>query len=210
MAVLPLANSSMTYPVMLSKSEIDKFRQDISFSETLRNFPLTFNTTWGIFSPREIDDGTRLLLNYLEIDENANCFDLGCGYGPIGLTMAKLAPKGQTLMVDKDFMAVEYANKNAQLNKITNARAQLSNAYQHVEPQQFDVIASNIPAKVGKEMLQIIMFDTFNRLTPGGQFYVVTINGLRDFIKRHFKETFGNYEKLKQGKDYTVARAIKE
>lgn len=39
---------------------------------------------------------------------------------------------------------------------------------------------------------------------------VVTINGLRDFIKRNFKEVFGNYKKLKQGKAYTVARAIKE
>ena len=195
---------------MLSKKEIDKFRQDISFQETLCGFPLTFNTTWGIFSPREIDEGTKLLLNYLDIAEDANCFDLGCGYGPIGLTMAKLAPKGQTIMVDKDFMAIEYANKNAELNRITNAKAQLSNAFAHVEPQQFDVIASNIPAKVGKEMLQVIMYDTLNRLSPGGQFYVVTINGLRDFIKRHFKETFGNYKKLKQGKNYTVALAIKK
>ena len=197
-------------PQMLSRTEIDKFRQDICFEDTLRGFPLTFHTSWGIFSPREIDEGTRLLLKYLDIPQDADCFDLGCGYGPIGLTMAKLAPEGQTIMVDKDFMAVEYANKNARINKIPNVRAQLSNAYQHVEKQNFDVIASNIPAKVGKEMLQIIMFDTYQRLNPGGQFYVVTINGLRDFIKRHFKDTFGNYDKLKQGKNYTVARAIKE
>jgi 16S rRNA G1207 methylase RsmC len=47
-------------------------------------------------------------------------------------------------------------------------------------------------------------------MKPGGQMVVVTINGLRDFIKRNFKEVFGNYKKLKQGKAYTVARAIKE
>lgn len=195
---------------MLSKSDIDKYRQDIHFDDILRGFPLSFTTSWGIFSPREIDEGTRLLLKYLDIPEDANCLDLGCGYGPIGLTMAKLAPSGQTLMVDKDFMAVEYANRNAKQNRISNATAQLSNAFQHIEPQQFDVVASNIPAKVGKEMLQIIIFDAYQHLAPGGQFYVVTINGLRDFMKRHFKETFGNYRKLKQGKNYTVALASRE
>ena len=195
---------------MENKQYIDSLRKDIVFQTTLRGLPFVFHSTWGIFSPREIDEGTELLVERLDIAQDANCFDLGCGYGPIGLTMAKLAPQGKTIMVDKDFMAVEYANKNAQVNNVTNATAQLSNAFQHVEQQRFDVIASNIPAKVGKEMLQIIMFDTFNRLEAGGQFYVVTINGLRDFIKRHFKETFGNYDKLKQGKNYTVALAVKE
>lgn len=195
---------------MEKKQYIDSLREDIVFSTSLRNFPLSFHSTWGIFSPREIDEGTRLLLERLEVADDANCFDLGCGYGPIGLVLAKLAPKGKTIMADKDFMAVEYANKNLGLNNVSNAIAQLSNGFQHIEEQQFDVIVSNIPAKVGKEMLQIIMYDTYQRLAPGGQFYVVTINGLRDFMKRHFKETFGNYKKLKQGKNYTVARAIKE
>lgn len=195
---------------MEKQQYIDSLREDIVFNATLQGFPLTFHSTWGVFSPREIDEGTHLLIDRLDIAEDANCFDLGCGYGPLGIVLAKMAPKGQTVMADKDFMAVEYANKNVAVNGVTNARAQLSNGFQHIEQQAFDVIVSNIPAKVGKEMLQIIMFDTYQRLTTGGQFYVVTINGLRDFMKRHFKETFGNYKKLKQGKNYTVARAIKE
>lgn len=195
---------------MPDKNHIDSLRNDIVFQTSLREKEFSFHSSWGIFSPRGIDEGTQLLVDRLDIANDADCFDLGCGYGPIGLTMASLAPQGQTLMVDKDFLAVEYANKNAQLNGLNNAKAQLSNGFQHVAPQQFDVIASNIPAKVGKEMLQIIMFDCHSRLKPGGQFYVVTINGLRDFIKRHFKETFGNYDKLKQGKNYTIALARKE
>ncbi|MFY0026526.1 methyltransferase, partial [Acinetobacter baumannii] len=47
------------------------------------------------------------------------------------------------------------------------------------------------------------------RLKPGGRFYVVTINGLREFMARTLKEVFGNYDKLKQGKVYTVAMAEK-
>lgn len=208
MVVLPF--SPVYKSTMASNQEIQRIKQDLVFQETLRDIPLVFHTTWGIFSPREIDEGTHLLLKYLDIAENADCFDLGCGYGPIGITMAKLAPKGKTLMVDKDFMAVEYANKNAEINRAANAKAQLSNAFQHIEDQQFDVIASNIPAKVGKEMLQIILHDAYAHMKPGAQLYVVTINGLRDFMKRHFKEVFGNYKKLKQGKNYTVALATKE
>lgn len=195
---------------MLDQATLNKLKQDIVFQETLRGFPLTFHSTWGIFSPREIDEGTRLLLDYVEIAEDADCFDLGCGYGPIGITLAKLAPKGRTLMADRDFIAVDYANKNIKLNNITNAEAILSNGFAQIDNRTFDVVISNIPAKVGKEMLQIILNDAFTRLNPGGQLYVVTINGLRQFMKRHFNETFGNYKKLKQGKNYTVARTIKE
>jgi len=197
-------------PAMNNDEYLKQLRKDLVIQETLCGQPLTFHSTWGIFSPREIDEGTRLLLEYVEISDDADVFDLGCGYGPIGITLAKLAPKGKTLMVDKDFMAVEYANKNVQLNRLNNAEAKLSNAFDHVGDRQFDVVISNVPAKVGKEMMTLILNDAYKYLRPGGQIYVVTINGLRDYMKRNFKEIFGNYEKLKQGKNYTVAKAVKE
>jgi 16S rRNA G1207 methylase RsmC len=185
-------------------------RNDIRFETELCGHKLTFLSTWGIFSPREIDDGTDLLLKYLEINPTDDCFDLGCGYGPVGLAMAKLAPLGQTLMVDKDFMAVEYANRNAALNKLPNAKAMLSNGFQHIDKSlRFDVIASNIPAKVGKEMMSILLHDMKQHLKPGGRIYLVTINGLREYMKRNLKETFGNFDKLKQGQAYTVSYAEK-
>ena len=124
--------------------------------------------------------------------------------------MAKLAPQGQTLMVDKDFMAVEYSNKNAALNKLSNAKAMLSNGFQHIDKNlRFDVIASNIPAKVGKEMMSILLHDMQQHLKPGGRVYLVTINGLREYMKRNLKDTFGNFDKLKQGAAYTVSYAEK-
>lgn len=187
-----------------------KLRQDIVFTRTLREFPLGFHSTWGLFSPREIDEGTRLLLDRLEVQPTDHCLDLGCGYGPIGLVMAKLAPEGQTLMLDKDFIAVDYANKNAEINHISNARAILSNGFDQLENRQdWDVIASNIPAKVGKEMLTLYLHDAHSLLKPGGHFYVVTINGLRQFMKRYLQDVFGNYKKIKQGRKYTVSVAVK-
>ncbi|MEJ2465887.1 MAG: methyltransferase [Candidatus Thiodiazotropha sp.] len=196
---------------MLTQETLDKLRRDIVIDADLAGERLTLHSTWGIFSPREVDEGTRLLVEWLKITPTDDCLDLGCGYGPIGLLMARKAPQGQTLMVDKDFMAVQYANANAQRNNLSNAQAMLSNGFDHIDPAlRFDIIASNIPAKVGKEMLSLILHDAHARLKPGGRLYVVTINGLRQYMKRNLNEVFGNYDKLKQGRTYTVALALKE
>ena len=195
---------------MTDAPTLDQLRKDIVFSDTLRDIPLTFHSTWGIFSPREVDEGSRLLLKHLDIKSTDDCLDLGCGYGVLGITLAKLAPSGTTLMVDKDFVAVDYARKNIQVNNLDNAEAMLSNGFNQVGDRRFDVIVSNIPAKVGKEMLQILLHDALAHLKPGGRLYVVTVSGLRKFIRRHFEEIFGNYDKLKQGAHYTVALAEKQ
>ena len=195
---------------MLDKKQLDEYRQDIKFSETLCGQSLAYQSTWGIFSPREIDAGTKLLMNYIQINPDDDCFDLGCGYGPIGLTMAKLAPNGQTVLVDKDFMAVEYSNRNAKANKISNATAMLSNGFQHIDKAlRVDVVASNVPAKVGKEMMSLMLHDAHHHLKKDGRLYLVTVNGLRQYMKRNLQEVFGNYKKLKQGKAYTLHLAKK-
>jgi 16S rRNA G1207 methylase RsmC len=194
---------------MLATDQLAALRAPIRFEAELRGQRLQFESTWGLFSPREIDEGTRLLLQHLqEIAPDADCLDLGCGYGPIGLTLAALAPQGQTLMVDKDFVAVDFARRNAGLNGLRNAESLLSNGFEQIPPKaRFDLIASNVPAKVGKELLSILLHDAYARLRPGGQLYLVTISGLRAFIKRNLQEVFGNYDKLKQGAHYTVALA---
>lgn len=192
------------------QKHLDKLRQDLQYTDTVRGQQLTFRTTWGLFSPKNLDEGSRLLLDYLEIKEDDDSLDLGCGYGPLGLTMARLAPKGQHVLVDKDFVAVNYSQKNAELNGIKNVDIFLSNGFDQVGDRNFDVVVSNLPAKTGKELYYLYFYDALARLNPDGRIYVVTISGLRDFVKRAFKEVFGNYKKLKQGKTYTVAMAVKE
>ena len=191
-------------------SSIDALKKDIQFDANLKGQDFKFNTTWGVFSPREIDAGTQLFLKHLDVKEDDVVLDIGCGYGPIGVCIASIAKQGDVHMVDKDFVAVDYANKNAQQNKLKNAKAYLSNGFSAVpKGLKFTTIVSNIPAKVGKEMLSILLHDAHEHLTPGGQFVVVTINGLRQYMKRNFMEVFGNYDKVKQGKDYTISRCVK-
>ena len=190
--------------------DLQRVREDIVFEESLRNFSFRFHSTWGLFSPKAVDEGSKMLLDYVEVKKSDNCLDLGCGYGPLGLTLATLAPDGQSVLVDKDFVAINYSRKNAQLNGITNTRIFLSNGFDQIGDREFQVIVSNLPAKTGKEMYYLYFYDALQRMTPGAHFYVVTITGLRRFVKRAFTEVFGNYNKLKQGKSYTVAVAVKE
>lgn len=192
-------------------TSVNDLKQDLVFQDSLLGTQLTFNTTWGIFSPRGIDEGTHLLLKYMEVGVDETIIDIGCGYGPLGLALGAQARNGEVHMVDRDYVAVEYANKNAEKNGLDHCRAYISNGFSEVaRSTRFDTVVSNVPAKVGREMLTILLCDAKSRMNPGGQIVVVTINGLRDFIKRNFKEVFGNYKKLKQGKAYTVARAVKE
>lgn len=194
--------------MMNLSQHLDALRRPLRLELELGGRHLQFDSTWGLFSPREIDAGTRLLLDHIEVAASDDCLDLGCGYGAIGLALAALAPQGTTLLVDKDFVAVDYAQRNAQRNGLTHAQAQLSNGFEHIDPaRRFDVIASNIPAKVGKELLTLLLHDAHARLRPGGRLYVVTINGLRQFMRRYLQDIFGNYTKCKQGAHYTVALA---
>lgn len=187
--------------------DVERLRDDIVFDARLRGLDLVFHTTWGLFSPREIDEGSRQLIEQLELAPGDDCLDLGCGYGAIGVAMAKLAPRGRTYLVDKDFVAVEFARKNAVLNRAENAEVRLSNGFSHLERLEFDVIAANLPAKTGKELLYLLLSDARAHLAPGGRLYLVTISGLRRFIERNVRELFGSYTKLKQGRSTTVALA---
>jgi 16S rRNA G1207 methylase RsmC len=189
---------------------VEQWRQDIVFHETLRGQSLTFHSTWGLFSPRAVDEGSRLLIDHAEVGVADDCLDLGCGYGVIGLSLARLAAQGHTCLVDKDFVAVEYSRRNADLNRLGNCEVFLSNGFSQVGARRFDLIAANLPAKTGKEMLYLYLVDALAHLRPGGRLYVVTVSGLRRFIERAFNEVFGNYDKLKQGKAYTVALAVKD
>ena len=186
------------------------WRQDINFRQDVLGKPLDFATTWGIFSPEKLDDGSLMLLDHVDFQTADNSIDLGCGYGVLGMTAARECPDGQHLLIDKDFVAVEYARLNCQKNGLTNTHVQLSNGFNDVDKdKRFSLVMSNLPAKVGKEQHYLYLLDAYERMEVGGRFYVVTINGLRQFMKRAFTEVFGNADKVKQGKTYTITKAVK-
>lgn len=194
---------------MFSKQDIPTLKQPLNLACTLGEHQFNLSTKYGVFSPKSIDEGTILLLKYLDISADDIVFDLGCGYGPIGLYAGKTAK--EVHMVDKDFIAVELSNINAQKHGLTHCTAYLSDAFSAVpEGVKFTQVISNIPAKVGREQLSIILHDAYDHMKVGASITFVSINGLREFLKTNFKAVFGNYTKVKQGAKYTISRAVKE
>ena len=192
---------------MQDGDDITQLKEDTVFETAAGGRTLRLHSTWGLFSPKQIDDGSRLLLDHVKPDNAEAILDVGCGCGVLGLALACRAPAARVDLVDKDFVAVDYAQANARRNGLDTCRAFLSNGFSHVGDGRYDLIVSNLPAKVGRELLYILVADAHRHLKPGGRFCVVTISGLRQFIKRSFTETFGNYTKLKQGRAHTVSQA---
>jgi len=194
-----------------SAADVDKLRPDQVIRAELLGTPLTFHTTWGLFSPRAIDDGTMLLLDHLQVSNDEIALDMGCGYGPLGLAIASKCPDGQVHLVDKDFVAVEYTTANAERNSLNNTHVYLSNGFSAVPRDlALTLVVSNLPAKVGNELFYISFFDAHQRMQPGATIVVVTVNGLRQFVKRAFTDVFGNYKKVKQGRSYTISMATRD
>ena len=109
-------------------------------------------------------------------------------------------------MVDRDFVAVDYAARNAAANGLANASAMLSNGLAQVGDREFDVIVSNLPAKVGRERYQNFMEDAHAHLAPGGSFWAVMIRQLWPALKREAERVFGNAEKVRLGAKHVVLR----
>jgi 16S rRNA G1207 methylase RsmC len=126
----------------MPKIPLEELKRDKIIHATLSGVPLEFKTTWGLFCPEEIDVGTKLLLEHIPtLPKKAKVVDIGCGYGPIGITLAAKNKDVDIDMIDKDFVAIEYAEKNIALNKKTlgehaHIRTFLSNGFSHVPAQK--------------------------------------------------------------------------
>lgn len=189
---------------------MQKIMNDILITTKLRGFDLSFKTKPGVFSKHQIDTGTRLLIESLEIEPNDSVLDLGCGYGPIGIVAAKLAPKGKSVLVDANIRAVRLAQENIKLNKIPNAQSQLSDGLETVSGQKFHLIASNPPASVGLDIFNEFLTDAKQCLSAGGKTYFVTQERLKPAVERLFKTIFGNYKLVNRSRGYIISLAVEE
>ena len=129
-----------------------------------------FFTDNDVFSKKGLDFGTRTLLESLDLDSiNGKVLDFGCGYGPIGIYLA--SNKKEVDMIDINNRAIELSIKNAKINKV-NVNVFQSDIYSNVT-DKYDFIISNPPIRVGKEILNSILFGASKYLNKNGHLIFV-------------------------------------
>jgi 16S rRNA (guanine1207-N2)-methyltransferase len=176
--------------------------------ETVRGLELRLQTQAGVFAHRGLDGGTRLLIESMHITPTNRVLDLGCGYGAIGIAAAKIATRGEVVLVDSDIRATRLAQRNIELNGVTNAGVVLGDGVHDLPPKsRFDLVVSNPPTHSGREVLEDFVAGAYAVLKPRGRLYLVLNRVLS--LRREVEEVFGNAETVARSKGFVVIRAQK-
>ncbi|MGO4539583.1 class I SAM-dependent methyltransferase [Paenibacillus sp. 2TAB19] len=190
--------------------EVKHNRQQHTFD--LRGYAFRFMTDAGVFSKTGVDYGSRVLIDVMEIAGDAKVLDVGCGYGPIGLTAAKLAQQGHVTMIDINERAVELSRENARLNGISNVTVVQSDIYAAVKEQRFNTIVTNPPIRAGKAVVHRIFEEGYELLEPGGTMWVVIQKKQgAPSAEAKLKDLFGEHEveEVTKDKGYRIFKATR-
>lgn len=178
----------------------------------LKGFNMNLTSDNGVFSKNTVDFGSKLLIESFElVVKTGKILDVGCGYGPIGLTVAKEFPDSQVEMVDVNLRALELAKENAELNKITNTHIYESSVYDSVTANDYQVIISNPPIRAGKKVVHAILEGAFDHLQQGGELWIVIQKKQGGpSAQKKMEAVFGNVEMVARDKGYFIYKSVKQ
>lgn len=131
----------------------------------------------GVFSPGGVDKGTAVLLDEVPDPPEEGVFlDLGCGWGPIALTLGLLRPRADVWAVDVNERALDLTRTNAAALGLDRIHVALPE--QVPDDTRYDLIWSNPPIRIGKPALHELLRTWLPRLRPGGHAYLVVSKNL--------------------------------
>jgi 16S rRNA (guanine1207-N2)-methyltransferase len=180
-----------------------------------RQIPVTFEALGetfevtaasGTFSSSKLDAGTQFLLSKLALrPERGEALDIGCGWGPIALSLARFSPNTRVWALDVNNRSLEATSRNAQRLGLENLRA--VSAEEIPADLKFDAIWSNPPIRIGKQALHALLSAWLPRLAPGGRAMLVVHKHLgSDSLQRWLAETFTQFKvtRLDSSKGYRI------
>ena len=184
------------------------YKKDIIYNFLDQEFRFAIANT--LFSTFDLDHGTDILIRAIIPNNPKTILDIGCGYGPLGIMLAKTNPRAEVIMVDRDLLAVRYSRYNIEKNEVTNALALGSLGVEEVKAKKFDLIVSNIPAKIGDETIaQEFILEPINCLNPDGEYWVVVVSALNRLIPKIAREHQIHIEEVRKRNGHTVYKIKK-
>ena len=197
----------MTSHYYSRKPKVPHRRETIS--DVVRGIAVEFIVEPGVFSHKRIDPGTKLLLEVAQIPNEGMVLDLGCGYGVIGIVIAKLNSALKVYMVDINKRAVELAKLNAKLNNVENQVTVLhGDLYEPVDSIVFDLIITNPPFTAGFNVVEKIIINAKQHLKPKGSIQLVARRA-HNKVMELLEKTYGNVEVLASKSGYKVFKSTK-
>ena len=181
-----------------------KFTPRIKINFFFNGQIFTFWTCSGIFSPKDIDPGTKILLKYLHYPCKGNFLDVGAGYGVIGIILLFSSPDARGTFIEINPSAAKLIRKNLIENKCPKAEIIVGDFLQHKFIEKFDYIVCNPPIKRGLKYVEQIIDKISLLLNEGGlfQFVVKTKLGgkrLRDYVSLEHLHFTSISEEIKAG-----------
>ncbi len=171
-----------------------------------RGHGLNFMTDAGVFSKGELDVGSRLLLDALPA-LSGDVLDLGCGWGAIGVAIAKACPGANVTMADVNRRALDLARQNAERNRVA-VNVIESDGMAAVMGRKFSAVVTNPPIRAGKQVIYKMFADAAKSLEPGGALYLVIRKqqGAESCVK-YLKTQYAEVEKLDKSGGFWVLKA---
>ena len=171
-----------------------------------RGHGLSFMTDAGVFSKGELDAGSRLLLDALP-PLQGDVLDIGCGWGAIGIAVAKANKQSRVTMLDVNRRALGLCQENCLRNGVT-AEIQESDGMAAVLGRKFDAIITNPPIRAGKQVIYKMFADAAASLNAEGALYLVIRKqqGAESCVK-YLKTLFEEVEKLDKSAGFWVLKA---
>ena len=174
-----------------------------------RGKELRFTTDAGVFSRGELDTGTRLLLEALPENLHGDILDMGCGWGPIGISVKAVWPETAVTMTDVNLRALAHSRENAARN---GAEAEIleSDGFSALEGRSFDAVITNPPIRAGKQVIYRMFADARNHLKENGRLYLVIRKqqGAESAVK-YLQTLYASVEKLDRSGGFWVIEARK-
>ena len=172
-----------------------------------RGLALTFRTDAGVFSRGEVDAGTKLLLEALPEEMSGEILDLGCGWGVIGVSIARKWPGTRVTMADVNTRALDLSRENAKQNRAEVTCVE-SDGMAALEGRTFDAVVTNPPIRAGKQVIYKMFADTAKSLKPGGALYLVIRKqqGAESCMK-YLQTLYAHVEKIDKSGGFWVLKA---
>ena len=172
-----------------------------------RRRELRFTTDAGVFSRGELDTGTRLLLEALPERMEGSILDLGCGWGPIGISVGAIWPECRITMADVNLRALEWSRRNAERNGV-QVRCVESDGFTALGEERFRAVITNPPIRAGKQVIYRMFAESHDHLEPEGSLYLVIRKqqGAESCV-RYLQTIFPTVERLDRSAGFWVIQA---